>query len=527
MRALYNARIYTQNPKHHHATAMLIDENQIVALGTDDEIKAQAPSKSVTQDMGGRVIWPGLTDAHIHLQHYALSKQQVSCETDTLSECLQRVEKQASKTKAGDWIRGWGWNQNTWGGCFGSARDLDSIAPHNPVLLHAKSGHASWVNTLALNNAGITSDTPDPEGGVIQRDEAGEATGILFETATELVSSVMPEPSIDEVKEGVLAAQSKLWQLGLTGLHDFDGAILFSALQLLNNNTQLKLRVLKSIPLDMMQKAIELGLRTGFGNDFLKIGPIKAFSDGALGTQTAAMIEPFEKTEGQLGILLLNSDQLFEYGKKAVLNGLSLAVHAIGDRANREVLDGFEKIRSFENEHNLPRLRHRIEHVQLLHPDDQNRLSELGIIASMQPIHTTSDILIADEHWGERSEGAYIFRTLKDNGTRLTFGSDAPVETPNPFVGLHAAVTRCKADGTPHPEGWHPEQKIDLKSALSFYTMGAAFASYSENKLGKLAPGFYADLIVLEEDPFSISPADLKDISPEATMVAGEWVWQS
>jgi predicted amidohydrolase YtcJ len=506
---------------------MLIDENRIAALGTDAEIKAQAPSKSTTQDMGGRVIWPGLTDAHIHLQHYALSMQQVNCETNTLSGCLQRLEKRTSETKAGEWIKGWGWNQNLWSAGFGSASDLDSITPDNPVLLHAKSGHASWVNTLALNKAGITSSTPDPEGGVIQRDESGEATGILFETATELVSSVMPEPSVDELKKVVLAAQSKLLQFGLTGLHDFDGSILFSALQLLNNDAQLKLRVLKSIPLDMMQKSIELGLRSSFGNDFLKVGSVKVFSDGALGPQTAAMIEPFEKTEGELGILLLTSDQLFEYGKQAVLNGLSLAVHAIGDRANREVLDGFEKIRTFENEYNLPLLRHRIEHVQLLHPDDRNRLSELGIIASMQPIHTTSDIMIADKYWGERSEGAYVFRTLKDNGTRLTFGSDAPVETPNPFVGLHAAVTRRRSDGTPGIEGWYPEQKIDLKSALSFYTMGTAFASYSENKLGRLAPGFYADLIVLNDDPFSIPQADLIDIKPDATMVAGEWVWQS
>ncbi|MCJ7625092.1 MAG: amidohydrolase, partial [Anaerolineaceae bacterium] len=479
------------------------------------------------QDMGERIIWPGLTYAHMHLQHYALSMQQESCETDTLAECLQRVEKCADNTKKGDWITGWGWNQNSWSGGFGNARDLDHVAPHHPTLLHAKSGHASWANTLALNKAGITSDTPDPEGGVIQRDEAGEATGILFENATELVSSVKPEPSVDEVKEALLEAQSKLWQLGLTGLHDFDGPILFSALQLLNNDARLKLRVLKSIPLRMMPKAIELGLRTGFGNGFLKIGSIKVFSDGALGPQTAAMIEPFENTDGEHGILLMNCEQFFEYGKKAAMNGLSLAVHAIGDLANREVLDGFEKIRSFENEHNLPRLRHRIEHVQLLHPDDQNRLSELGIIASMQPIHTTSDIMIADKFWGERSKGAYIFRTLKENGTRLAFGSDAPVETPNPFVGLHAAVTRRRADGTPGPDGWHPEQRIDLKSALSNFTIGAAFASHSENKLGMLAPGFYADLIVLAYDPFSVPQSELKDFSPEATMVAGEWVWQA
>jgi predicted amidohydrolase YtcJ len=249
--------------------------------------------------------------------------------------------------------------------------------------------------------------------------------------------------------------------------------------------------------------------------------------DGALGPRTAAMFQPYLSEPENRGILNMDAEELFEVGCKAVEGGLSLAVHAIGDRANHEVLDAYEQLRRFERDRGLPPLRHRIEHVQVIHPDDAGRLAELGIIASMQPIHATSDMRMADQYWGERAAFSYAWRTQLQQGAKLAFGSDAPVESPNPFWGLHAAITRQLADGSPGINGWYPEQRLSMQEAIQAYTLGAAYAAGTEGRSGKLAPGYYSDLIVLEQDPFVIPPADLLELSPKATMVGGEWVWQS
>ena len=223
----------------------------------------------------------------------------------------------------------------------------------------------------------------------------------------------------------------------------------------------------------------------------------------------------------------MDSEELFEFGRQAVEAGLSMAVHAIGDRANHEVLDAYEQLRRFERDQNLPPLRHRIEHVQVLHPDDAARLAELEIIASMQPIHATSDMHMADQYWGERAALSYAWQTQVQHGARLAFGSDAPVESPNPFFGLHAAVTRQRADGSPAHEGWYPEQRLSMQEALEGYTLGPAYAAGLETRLGRLAPGYLADLIVLEQDPFAVPPSDLLGMESSATMLGGEWVWQT
>jgi hypothetical protein len=278
---------------------------------------------------------------------------------------------------------------------------------------------------------------------------------------------------------------------------------------------------------DLLQQAHDLGLRSGFGDDMLRIGSVKVFMDGALGPRTAAMFQPYENDPGNRGILNMDGEHLFEISRKAADVGLGMTVHAIGDRANHEVLNAFEQLRAYEKEKNLPRLRHRIEHVQVLHPDDSGRLGKLGVIASMQPIHATSDMLAAEKLWGARSAGAYAWRTQLDHGAVLAFGSDAPVESPNPFFGLHAAVTRRRADGSPSPDGWYPEQRLSILEAWSGFTSGPAFAAYMENRLGKLAPGYHADLIALEKDPLTCEPDDLLKMQSSATMVKGEWVWQA
>jgi predicted amidohydrolase YtcJ len=525
MRLLYNARIYTQEPVRPIGSAILIDRERIVAVGEDADLLGRYPDAQ-KQDMNGRVILPGLTDAHLHLKNYALGLQKVDCETDTKEECLRRVEERAKHARPGEWILGHGWNQNIWGR-WPTASELDSVAPNNPVYLTAKSLHAAWANTAALKLANITSQTPQPQNGHIQHDEQDKVSGILLEAAMELVEHVIPEPSIDEIADAIEKAQPVLWQMGLTGIHDFDRRDSFMALQQLHARGRLKLRVLKNIPVELLDHAVGLGLRTGFGDDWLRIGSIKVFMDGALGPHTAAMFQPYIGEEDNRGILNLDGEELFDFGRQAAQVGLGLTVHAIGDRANHEVLNAYEQLRRYEKENNLPALRHRIEHVQVIHPDDAPRLGRLNIIASMQPIHATSDMLMADALWGERSRLAYAWRTQRDYGARLALGSDAPVESPNPFWGLHAAVTRRRADGSPSPDGWYPEQKLSMTEALEGYTLGPAYAAGMENRLGRLAPGYLADLIVLgtSQDPFQCDADELLQMQSSATMVGGEWVY--
>jgi predicted amidohydrolase YtcJ len=525
MKLLYNAHIYTQDASHPSASAIAIDRERIVAVGEANDLLRQYPNAE-KQEMQGRVILPGLTDAHLHLKNYALSLQKVDCETATKEKCLRRVEERAKKAQPGEWILGHGWNQNSWGN-WPTASDLDAVAPDNPVYLTAKSLHAAWANTAALKRANITFQTSNPQNGQIQRDEQDHATGILLETAMDIVGDIIPEPTISEIADAMEKAQSILWKMGLTGVHDFDRRDSFMALQQLHAQERLKLRVLKNLPVELLDQAYELGLRAGFGDDWLRIGSIKVFMDGALGPHTAAMFQPYIGEGDNRGILNMDGEELFEYGRKAAQVGLGLTVHAIGDRANHEVLDAYEQLRSYEKEYNLPALRHRIEHVQVIHPDDAARLGKMNIIASMQPIHATSDMLMADAFWGERSRLAYAWRTQLENGARLALGSDAPVESPNPFLGLHAAMTRRRADGAPSIHGWYPEQRLTLAEAWEGFTLGPAYAANMENRLGRLAPGYLADLIVLDasQDPFTCQPDDLLEMQSSATMVGGEWVY--
>ena len=526
---LVNAKIYPLTAPQVHHSALAIQGTRILSIGSTEKIIREFGQDSQIEDLEGKVILPGLTDGHIHLQHYALNLQKINCETSTRQEFLHRVAEKAKTTPPGTWILGHGWNQNNWPEGYGNPRDLDRAAPNNPVFLTAKSLHAGWTNTLGMQLAEISSYTQVPQDGQLSRDHNGNPNGILFETAMDLIVKVIPTPTIDAVKEAILLAQPILWQFGLTGVHDFDRRTCFSALQSIQRDGNLKLRIVKSIPLEDLPSAVSIGIQTGYGNDFLRIGSVKAFSDGALGPHTAAMLAPYEDDPENQGILMLDSEDIYEFGSQAVKNGLSIAVHAIGDRAIHEILNGFSQVRKFQDSMQSPsikNLRHRIEHVQIIHLDDAARLAELGIIASMQPIHATSDMRMADRYWGSRAAYSYAWKLQLQHNTKLVFGSDAPVESPNPFWGIHAAVTRQDRDNYPGPKGWYPEQCIDVYQTLKAYTSGTAYAAGMENRLGLLSPGYLADLIVLETDPFTCLPEQLHTILPEATMVNGEWVFR-
>lgn len=527
MLVIHNATIHTLDPSQHTASAIAIDGRKIIAVGSNDEL-SQSISGAERINAGGRSIIPGLTDSHIHLEEYSLTLQKVDCETLSRQECLDRVAARARTSQPGMWILGHGWNQNNWPEGFGTANLLDEISSHNPVYLTHKSLHCAWVNSAALHLAGITANTPDPPGGRIGHRPNGEPDGILYESSMGLIEQVIPPVTIEQLTSAICEAIPSLWRMGLTGVHDFDGPQCFAALQVLLLNNNLNLRVLKAIHLEELPHAVELGLRSGFGNDMLRIGPLKLFSDGALGPHTASMLAPYEDDPSNLGMLMMDDETVLMHGQFAVQNGINLAIHAIGDKANREVLDGYAKLRAYEQtlQSSTPYpMRHRIEHVQVIHPADLPRFAELDIIASMQPIHATSDMLMADQFWGKRSEFAYAWQSLISAHARLIFGSDAPVESPNPFWGIHAAVSRRRADGSPSPLGWHPEQRLDIAQAITAYTSSPAYAAGMENYLGRLAPGYLADMLILDNDPFTCDPDSLLSVHPLAVMMNGEWVY--
>ncbi|MFN3928447.1 MAG: amidohydrolase [Thermoflexus sp.] len=515
---LWNARIYTQDPERPVAEAIAIAGERIVAVGSAEEARSWPRARARLLDLGGAVVLPGLIDAHLHLEGYARRRIGVDVDTPTLEEALARVARRAAYTPPGAWIIGRGWLQERWGR-FPTADDLDRVAPAHPVALWARSGHALWVNREAMRRAGITAGTPDPPGGRIARDPRGEPVGLFFERAMDLIARAIPEPSTEELAEALYEALHELAALGLTAVHNFDGPRSFAALQILHERGDLPLRVVQHLPLAMLDHAIALGLRTGFGDAWLRVGAVKIFADGALGPRTAWMLAPYEGEPENLGIAFTSLDVMQEAARQATAAGLWLAVHAIGDRANREVLDLFAELRALETRLGIPpeARRHRIEHAQLVHPDDLPRFGQLGILASMQPIHAISDRPMAERYWGERCATAYAWRALKEHGARLAFGSDAPVESPNPWWGLHAAVIR---------DGWHPEQALTLEEALEAYTVGSAWAAGLERAQGRLRPGMWADLVVLPADPFRIAPEELRGLEVLGTMVGGRWVYQ-
>lgn len=516
---LCNAKIWSYPPDL--VDSLLIQDGKITAAGSRADLKLFSQSGIKEINLSGNTIWPGLCDFHLHLENLANQLSAVDCETDSLQECLDRLAQRAQITPPGTWIIGYGWNHNAWHPAeYGSAEDLDSVTTQHPVLLHAKSLHASWVNTTALHQAGIHQDSPDPKNGVILRDDNGNPTGVLLENATLLVEKQLPKSSVEETASKILHAQKHLHSLGITAVHDFDRWQAAEALLLLAERGELKLRVSKNLPCEDLDRVLAEDWRQKLHNPpMLTPGWIKAFADGALGPQSAAMLEPYEDSQ-QTGMLLLSAQDVAELGIKAARSAWPLSIHAIGDRAVREVIDGFEILREHESKHHLPHPPHRIEHVQIIHPDDLLRMSALGIAASVQPIHAPSDMYTADHHWGKRCQFAYAYKSMLENNLEVRFGSDAPVESVNPFFGIHAAVTRRRQDGQPGPKGWYPEQRVALEKTLLSYMQ-----PFPPSQQPRLSPGSPADLIVLSQDPFEVDPQELWQLKPLMTMLGGEIVF--
>lgn len=523
---LTNGRFYTMDTSKPFATAVAIRNDEIIAVGDDDVITALLAPDGQAIDLQGATVTPGLVDAHVHFQWYALNLLQVDVyEVPTLAEAQHRVAEQVAQQPAGTWIQGRGWKNQLWPDPkMPTAADLDTVASEHPVLLRDKSGHTAWVNSLALKMAGIDDNTADPAGGEIQRDEKGKATGILFETAIDLVRDLIPPYTHTQLVDAMRIAQQNCWEVGLTGIHDFDGRSCFVALQDLHRQGELGLRVYKNIPAALIDHAVATGLRTDFGDEWLRIGGIKIFADGALGGKTALMVEPYEGEPDNYGIAVTDKEEMMDIASKASANGLSVTVHAIGDKAVHDILDVYAAVR--QKETGRP-LRHRIEHVQVYHPTDRNRLAELNVIASMQPVHAASDMQMADAYWGERARYSYAWRDMLDSGAILVFGSDFPVEQIDPLLGIYAAVTRRPLGGDYAPNGWYPEQALTMEEAIRAFTEATAVTSGQAHRLGTITAGKLADLTIFDRDLFTIDPEEIRQTKVIGTMVGGAFKYRA
>jgi hypothetical protein len=474
-------------------------------------------------DLEGATLLPGFVDSHTHLGSFGLRLNQVDVEpAKSVEEACERVSRYAASRGPGRWVRGGGWDKNAWpGGRFPTRHELDRAAPNNPVALNSKDGHSWWLNTEALRLVGINRDTPDVPGGEIERDESGETTGILKENAGIFVWNSIEQPTSEEYRNCMKRAVDVANARGLVGVHDMEGRESIKVCQALARSGDLTLRVWMYLPGGFFENLSAVGLQRDFGGPYLRIAGLKAFLDGALGSQTADMLDPFEGTANR-GISTMSAEDFGRLVAEAAAARLPVAVHAIGDMANRKALDAFEASLDASR---AAGLRQRIEHAQLFHRDDLPRVARLGIIASMQPIHAPSDRDIAEKYWGVRCEGAYAWKSLARTGARLAFGSDVPVEPLDPLKGLYAAITRKHPD-EPGREPWRPEEAVTPLEAVRAYTTGAAYAVGAENVSGTIEPGKLADLVVLSEDILAPDgdPEVIPRTSVVATMVGGRFV---
>ncbi len=525
---LVNGAIYTMNAAQPRAEAIALDPETgtIAGVGSSEEMRRLGGPLAELVDLRGRVALPGFIDAHIHLLSYHHQLHVVNLlGTRSEQEAAERVQARVVLAPQGSWISGGQWDRNLWpGGNFPTRASLDAVAPDHPVALWSKDGHVLWVNSQALALAGVTRDTPEPEGATIVRDASGEPTGILKEFgATRLVEQVIPSEAdpASSLQETIRLLQRR----GITGIHDIEDQQAVQRFQELHAQHALGVRVLFFFPRKALQALGRLGLQAGFGDDWLRLGGIKIFADGTLGSQTAAMLDPFEGTADNRGILALPPEEMKAIVDMAAGQRLHVSIHAIGDRACRVALDGIEQAK--ERAKGTPgaeKVRYRLEHVQLIAPEDIQRMARLGVVASVQPFHAVSDRDVAERYWGARHRRSYAYGTLQQSGVPLAFGSDAPVETTDPLRILHAAVMR-RDDQTPERAPWLPEQSLSVAQALWSYTLGAAYAGGEESRKGSLEVGKLADLVVLGADPFAIPAGELPQTPVEATLIGGRVVY--
>lgn len=506
--------------------AMAFRDGKILETGTADGLMLAYPLARKL-DGGGRTVLPGLIDAHAHVIRLGESLMMVDLMgTRSLEEALDRIAAYAERYPDLPWITGRGWNQVLWNQDFPTASDLDAIVPDRPVYLSRVDGHAAWVNSLALEIGGITNETEDPTGGAILRDAQGQATGVLIDRAMYPVREHIPPRTKEELDIALELALEEMRSVGLTGAHDAGtGVVDFELYRQFADEGRLTARIYGMISGagSVFDELAANGPVIGYANDLLFLQSVKIYSDGALGSRGAALLEDYSDDPGNRGLLFYTEDEFTAMIEKVSTRGFQAGVHAIGDRGNRVILNAFARVRDTHGEQGL---RHRIEHSQVVALPDIPRFKELNIIPSMQPTHATSDMNMAEDRLGlVRILGAYAWRTFLDQGSIIAAGSDFPVELSNPFHGLYSSVTRMDHDGRPEG-GWYPMQTLTREEALHGFTIGAAYAGHMEHLVGTLEPGKYADFIVIDRDYFRVPEQEIWQIEVLETWVAGKRVYR-
>ena len=521
-----NGRIYTNDPSDPWAAAMLVRGEEIIAVGDEDELSALTETGTKVVDLEQHFVMPGFNDAHVHLGGAGEDWLAVRLfGAGTAAELQKRLAAAVAEHKEGEWINGSGWDHTLWPEkTFPNRQQLDEVSPKNPVLLTHVSGHVAVANSLALKLAGISRDTASPPGGEIEKDGNGEPTGMLKEgSAMRLVESKIPSATAEQRRRGIELALEDVAKNGVTSVQDNSAWEAFLTYRALKNDGKLTVRITEWLPFAAPLEQLEQMRRDGGTTDpWLRTGALKMVTDGALGSRTAAMLAPYSDDAKTTGIMTIEPDKLTALAIERDKAGFQLNFHAIGDRANRVCLDAFEAAAKA----NGPRdRRDRIEHAQVVAPADFSRFAQLGVIASMQPSHETTDMRWAEQRVGpERAKGAYAWATMRKYGVRLAFGTDYDVEPISPFRGLYACVTRELPDGGPKG-GWEPQEKISLGDCIRAYTAGSAYGEFMEGKKGELKPGEFADFIVLANDLTKIEPRQYPSVKVLRTVVGGRIVY--
>ena len=525
-----HANIWTVDPAKPSAQAVAILRDRIVAVGTDTEVSPWRGPKTQMLDAGGKLLLPGFNDSHVHFVSGGAQLDNVQLNDATSAqEFVRRIGERAKVTPKGSWILGGDWDETKWTPAeFPTKELIDPVTHDTPVFVSRYDGHMGLANSAALRAAGITAQTPDPPGGAIVRDAQGNPTGALKDAAQDLLYRAVPPLSHDERMHAVTRALAYAGSLGVTSVQhmsaDYKDIAVYGELL---ERGELTTRIYVAPSIVGFEDLAKIGVRRAFGDPYLRIGALKGFADGSLGSRTAYFFEPFTDTPANRGLLSSEMQPpaaMRDRMMKADAAGLQLCTHAIGDQAISIILDFYADV---VKEHGKADRRFRIEHAQHMAAKDFDRFAELGVIASMQPYHAIDDGRWAEGRIGhDRASRTYAFRTFLNHHVRLAFGTDWDVAPLNPMLGVYAAVTRATLDGK-NPNGWFPEQKLTVAETIDAYTMGSAYAEFQEKEKGSITPGKLADLALLSDDIFKIEPAKIRDVKVLKTMVGGKWVYEA
>jgi hypothetical protein len=526
---LFNGKVITMDPAQPRAQAIAIQQGRIVWVGADEAGRKLFGRTISKMDLHGSMVLPGLIDAHTHLFELGKSLLRLNLkDVKTEQEMVEQVRKRVASAQPGEWILGWGWDEGKWAAAYPNNQALSRVSPDNPVVLTGLHSFATWANQRALELAKINKQTRDPEHGKILHDEkTGEPTGILLNQAQQLLEAHIPPMTLEQTKKAIGRAAQECVRYGLTSVHEarISRATLQALRELVKEN-RLPLRVyvmLDAADPTLVKEWLERGPEID-PNHRLTIRAFKVFADGALGSRGAALLEPYSDAPDTKGVMTTSPAEIHSLTKSALQRGFQVCTHAIGDAANRLTLDAYEQAeREIPDAHD-PRLR--VEHAQVLAPEDVPRFAKLGVIPSMQPTHCTSDMPWAEKRVGpQRIKGAYVWRSLLQTGVHLPLSSDFPGETLNPFYGIYAAITRQDPQGNP-ANGWYPDQKLTLDEALNGYTIEAAYAEFEEKTKGSIEPGKLADLIVISGDLTKMTPKEILSVHVFTTLVGGKVLYE-